>query len=82
MLFLFVQIAYLFATHPQIIYSLQLTGTIPNELGYMASALELDLSANELTGSIPGQLGQLRELIQLRLSSNNLNGTFPTELPP
>ena len=58
----------------------QLAGSIPPELGNLASLRKLYLYENNLTGSIPPELGSLAELQQLRLSENNLTGSIPPEL--
>lgn len=58
-----------------------ITGTIPSELGHLASHLQrFDLTFNNLYGKIPAELGQLTELEILHVSSNQLSGTVPTEL--
>ena len=58
----------------------QLTGTIPPELGGLASLAELSLGDNRLTGPIPLQLASLTNLQQLSLSNNQLTGMMPAEL--
>ena len=58
----------------------QLTGTIPPELGGLASLVELNLGDNRLTGLIPSELSSLTNLEQLDLSLNQLSGAIPTEL--
>ena len=58
----------------------QLTGTIPPELGGLASLAELSLGDNRLTGPIPAWLGGLTNLERLSLSQNQLSGSIPTEL--
>ena len=55
----------------------QLTGTIPPELGGLASLAELSLGDNRLTGPIPAWLGGLTNLQQLSLSNNQLSGPVP-----
>ena len=57
-----------------------LTGTLPDELGDLATVTVLDLSENNLNGTIPGQLGNLSGLRTLALGRNNLNGPIPPEL--
>ena len=57
----------------------QLTGTIPPELGGLASLAELSFGDNRLTGPIPAELGSLSNLESLDLSSNELTG-IPGEL--
>ena len=58
----------------------QLTGTIPPELGGLASLVELNLGGNRLTGLIPSELSSLTNLEQLDLSLNQLSGAISTEL--
>ena len=60
--------------------SAPLRGTIPPELGYLASLVDLDLSQNELSGPLPASLGNLTELSDLDLSYNELNGPLPSSL--
>ena len=50
-----------------------LDGSIPEELGQLASLKKLDLENNQLSGSIPNQLGRLRRLRGLALNNNKLN---------
>jgi hypothetical protein len=63
------------------IYGMQLTGTIPSELGLMASSLTaLYLHENYLSGKIPSELGLLTNLSSLWLHVLALTGTVPAEL--
>ena len=57
-----------------------MSGSIPHELGQLASLGELDLDNNQLTGSIPLELGQLAWLEELCLYNNRLSGSIPQEL--
>ena len=57
-----------------------LTGTIPPELGDLASLTRLHLDVNELTGAIPPELGDLANLEELLLGWNDLTGAIPPEL--
>ena len=57
-----------------------LNGTLPVELGDLASLMELDLGENQLTGTVPSELGQLSGLTQLWLNSNELTGAIPAQL--
>ena len=59
---------------------LDLTGTIPSELGNLAKLQSLDLGDNELTGEIPAELVSLAKLQSLNLGWNELTGEIPTEL--
>ena len=62
------------------LFSNQLTGEIPTELGDLANLETLSLWGNELTGEIPTGLGNLSNLTVLSLSQNQLTGRIPTEL--
>ena len=58
----------------------QLTGTIPPELGGLASLVELNLGENRLTGLIPSELSSLTNLEILSLIRNQLTGPIPAGL--
>ena len=57
-----------------------LRGTMPAELGDLASLTRLDLADNGISGPIPPELGNLGNLEWLSLSSNALSGPIPAEL--
>ena len=57
-----------------------LSGSIPPELGDLASLTTLELYTNGLSGSIPPELGNLASLTLLDLGENNLSGSIPPEL--
>ena len=58
----------------------QLDGTIPAELGGLASLEQLYLQRNRLTGGIPAELGALASLQWLLLNDNALTGPVPGDL--
>ena len=58
----------------------KLAGTIPPELGHLATLSELDLSVNDLAGPVPAELARLANLSQLNLAVNGLAGPIPPEL--
>ena len=57
-----------------------LAGSIPLELGNLASLQTLYLGRNFLSGPIPPELGNLASLQTLDLSDNDLSGPIPPEL--
>ena len=57
-----------------------LSGSIPPELGNLASLERLILIDNDLFGPIPLELGNLANLTVLSLSGNDLSGPIPPEL--
>ena len=57
-----------------------LSGTIPDELGYLSELREMHLNNNKLVGIIPPTLGHLTKLKVLQLSYNDLTGNIPSEL--
>ncbi|KAM7498587.1 hypothetical protein LguiA_023001 [Lonicera macranthoides] len=69
-----------FAQLPLTILSLlgnRLSGSIPRELGRIATLKRLVLEDNQLGGPLPPDLGSLRSLERLQLSANNFTGTIP-----
>ncbi|XP_054783363.1 receptor-like protein 1 [Prosopis cineraria] len=58
----------------------QLTGKIPQEMGYLDSLHALNLSHNHLNGSIPKSFHNLAAMESLDLSYNNLDGEIPIQL--
>jgi len=59
----------------------KLSGSIPEELGQLASLKELWLFNNQLSGSVPEELRQLASLEKLGLHDNQLSGCIPKERP-
>ena len=57
-----------------------LRGSIPNELGSLASLERLSLARNRLSSVIPAELGNLANLQRLSFNSNSLGGAIPPEL--
>ena len=62
------------------LYSNQLTGEIPPEIGQLTNLTWLNLGNNQLTGEIPSEIGQLTNLESLVLNSNQLTGEIPPEI--
>ena len=63
-----------------LLYSNNLKGTIPSELGTLSALKRLSLSHNTLSGEIPISIGELSQLIYLELSNNSLSGSIPSSL--
>jgi hypothetical protein len=57
-----------------------LSGIVPQEIGYWRLLEQLDLSKNRLAGTIPTEIGNLRELLFFEVSSNSLSGILPTQM--
>ena len=62
------------------LWSNQLTGAIPPELGNLSDLNYLSVGSNLLRGTIPPELGNLIDLTHHRLWSNQFSGSIPTEL--
>nr|XP_027125665.1 receptor-like protein EIX2 [Coffea arabica] len=58
----------------------QLSGNIPNSLGFLKNLRSLRLRNNSFTGSIPDTIGNLSSLEQLYLSFNQMSGAIPESL--
>lgn len=63
-----------------VLYTNNLKGTIPPELGNLANLTRLGLNRNALSGLIPPELGSLTSLETLRIFDNDLSGPIPPEL--
>ncbi|KAB5529980.1 hypothetical protein DKX38_020061 [Salix brachista] len=59
------------------LYSNNISGQIPSDLGNLTTLLSLDLYLNSFTGLIPDTLGKLSKLRFLDLSNNRLSGVVP-----
>ena len=57
-----------------------LSGTIPDEIGFLSNLETLEVSNNDISGCIPSTLFQISSLQSLELGSNSLNGTLPGHL--
>eukprot|EP00903_Cladosiphon_okamuranus_P006480 g6339.t1 len=62
------------------LYSNNLKGHIPPQLGDLSALKRLDLSWNKIDGHIPPQLGDLSALKKLDLSWNKIDGHIPPQL--
>ncbi|KAI9084473.1 hypothetical protein K1719_033461 [Acacia pycnantha] len=58
----------------------ELSGKIPQEIGYLKSLHSLNLSHNHLNGSLPKSFHNLSAIESIDLSNNNLDGEIPIEL--
>ena len=63
-----------------VLWSNNLVGAIPAELGGLEHLLNLTLTGNRVAGPIPGELGNLSNLQRLWLDRNLLEGAIPSEL--
>jgi|GEM_PF-4059947 len=59
---------------------MELTGSVPAELGALTGLEVMSLSGNRLRGTIPAELGGLSNLTRLSLDNNLLTGDIPVEL--
>lgn len=57
-----------------------LTGNIPEKIGYLTELRSLKLASNHLSGNIPTGIGDLSKLQYLNLAYNNLSGNIPAEI--
>ncbi len=62
------------------LYSRDLAGRIPAELGRLDGLRVLQLGDNRLTGPIPPEFGNLADIYLIYLADNQLDGTIPREL--
>ncbi|GAA0186920.1 hypothetical protein LIER_34208 [Lithospermum erythrorhizon] len=69
-----------FARIPLTILSLlgnRISGSIPKEIGSIATLTSLVLEDNQLEGPLPADIGNLSNLSRMLLSANNFTGTIP-----
>ena len=62
------------------LYSKNLTGTIPEEIGQLPYLELLELAGNQLSGPIPQSLGNLTYLVEACLTNNLITGPIPDTL--
>lgn len=60
--------------------NLQLSGTLPSEIGNLTNLESLMLEGNNISGQIPTEMGKLSKLVSLDLSNNHLSGPIPQSL--
>ena len=63
-----------------ILYTNNLSGSIPPELGNLGSLIAFEIPNNQVSGSIPSELSSLSNMIGLYLANNQLTGNIPPEL--
>ena len=71
-----------------LLYSNELTGTVPTELGRISKATKLTISNNDITYTVPTQIGFITSLVTGDdgcsncgfLCSSQLSGRLPSEL--
>lgn len=61
-------------------FSVQLTGTIPEEIYSLTHMISFDVNWCRLTGTLSTRIGQLTKMERFRVSSNDLTGTIPLEV--
>ncbi|XP_027185080.1 probable LRR receptor-like serine/threonine-protein kinase At3g47570 [Coffea eugenioides] len=59
------------------ISNMNLSGTLPPQLGNLSFLVSLDMSANNFHGEMPHEIARLRRLKVLNLAINNLKGELP-----
>uniref|UniRef100_A0A0D3EVI6 non-specific serine/threonine protein kinase n=1 Tax=Oryza barthii TaxID=65489 RepID=A0A0D3EVI6_9ORYZ len=58
----------------------QLSGSLPDEIGYLQNLNRLQIDQNEISGPIPKSFANLTSMRHLLVDSNNLSGPLPPEL--
>ena len=69
-----------FGAQPRSLLGNQLVGSIPTEIGNLASLTNLVLSVNKLDGQIPSEIGNIDGLTALSLFDNRLSGPIPATI--
>ena len=62
------------------LWGINLSGTLPAELGNLALVERLGFERNNLVGPIPPEIGNLRHLTWFSAGANRLSGAIPAEL--
>jgi len=62
------------------LYTNQLSGNIPPEIGDLTNLIYLDMGVSQLSGNIPPEIGNLANLTHLVLSNAQLSGSIPPEI--
>ena len=59
-------------------YSINMTGSLPDTVGGLKQLVHLDLPYNQIEGTIPQSLRDLQQLVVLNLRYNRLTGVVPS----
>ncbi|XP_031131972.1 receptor kinase-like protein Xa21 [Ipomoea triloba] len=59
------------------LYSNNLSGSLPQEIGNAKTAIHIYLSNNKLSGQIPLSIGGLTEIINFSVAHNTIHGSIP-----
>lgn len=62
------------------LFSNNLVGNLPEEIGVLTNLTSLILPSNKLVGTIPSTIGELTNLTSLVLGMNELSGSIPSEI--
>lgn len=54
-----------------------LTGTIPQEIGFLTEMTNFNLGNNAITGQIPSSIGNFSKILYIVLNGNQLTGSIP-----
>ncbi|GKV09576.1 hypothetical protein SLEP1_g21056 [Rubroshorea leprosula] len=58
----------------------QLTGSLPDELGYLSNLEILQVDENNISGPIPTSFANLNKTIHFHMNNNSISGQIPPEL--
>ena len=62
------------------LFNMELSGTIPDEIGNLTELKQLGLKSNNFNGGIPESIGDLINLTQLSLGNDSLSGNIPESI--
>lgn len=63
-----------------VLFSNNLTGTLPHEIGLLSELNHLYLDYNQITSSIPHEIESLTNLLTLSIANNQLTGIIPSSI--
>ncbi|KAM3333342.1 hypothetical protein ACQJBY_028433 [Aegilops geniculata] len=58
----------------------QLSGSLPDEIGYLQKLNRLQIDQNQISGPIPKSFGNLTSMKHFHMNNNSLSGRIPPEL--